>query len=135
MNVFSSVTHWIGKTVLAVLHIVHKAEQAADADIPAIETLLEDGASVATLIPGIGPNVATILNAGVSLLAAAKATLDNGAALEATVQAQIVALAPAGYSFVLIKEDVVDDVKTLVANLEAEFAAAEAAVNKAKAAV
>ncbi len=134
MATFSTITHWIGKTVLAVLGIVHKAEQAGDADIPEIETLLTDGASVAQLIPGIGPNVAQILNAGVSLLAATKATLDNAISLEATVQAQVKALAPAGYSFVLIKQDVVDDVKTLVGMYEAEFAAAAEAAAKAKAA-
>jgi hypothetical protein len=134
-KVFGSIGHFIGRTVLAALGIVHKAEQVADADIPEIETLLADGASVATLIPGIGPNVAQILNAGVAVLAAVKATIDNTVEMEATVTAQVAAMAPAGYSFTLIKQDVVDDVKILFAEYEAEFEAAKAAALKAKAAV
>ena len=134
-KVFGNIAHWIGRTVLATLGIVHKAEQDVDASVPEIETLLEDGAGVATLIPGIGPNVAQILNAGVAVLAAVKATIDNTVEMEATVTAQVAALAPAGYSFTLIKQDVVDDVKTLFAEYEAEFESAKAAALKAKAAV
>ena len=133
-NVFSTIGNWIGKTVLAAMGILNKADKAVDADAPEIDALLTEGASVATLIPGIGPGVAEVLNCGVTVLGAVKATLDNDVALEATVTEQIEALAPSGYSFVLIKADVLADVQALISNYEAEFAQAKAAVTVAKSA-
>ena len=67
-NVFSSIKHFFGKVALGLVAIVHKTDQAVDASEPVIAQLLTEGASAATLIPGIGPGVASLLNAGVQLL-------------------------------------------------------------------
>ena len=91
-----------------------------------------EGASVATLIPGVGPEVGALLNAGVTLVGQVKAAADVTAAMEVTAQSQLAALAPAGYSVVLIESDVKADIEELLSNYEAEFAAAKIAVQAAK---
>ena len=133
-NIFQKVGSWIGKEALAALGIVNKADAVVDADAPEVEKLLEEGAGVATLVPGVGPGVATILNAGVELVGAAKATLDGTVAIEPTVQTQIQALAPSGYSIVLIENDLKADLGGLFTLYEQEFAAAKTAVATAKSA-
>ena len=127
-NVFSSITHFFGKVALGLVAILHKTDQAVDASEPEIAKLLTEGASAATLIPGIGPGVASLLNAGVQLLGDVKATIDGTDAVCALAVKQAAALAPSGYSFVLIKQDVQDDVKALFAMYEKEFAFATATV-------
>jgi hypothetical protein len=127
-SAFSSIKHFFGKVALGLVAIVHKTAQAADASEPVIASLLTEGASVASLIPGIGPEVASLLNAGVQLLGDAKAAIDQTDAVCALAVTQAAALAPSGYSFILIKQDVLDDVKTLLSGYEAEITAAKATV-------
>ena len=127
-NVFSSIGHFFGKVALGLVAIVHKTTQAVDASQPVIAQLLTEGASVATVVPGIGPEVASLLNAGVQLLGDAKAAIDGTDAVCALAVTQATALAPSGYSFILIKQDVLADVKTLLSGYEAQIAAATATV-------
>jgi hypothetical protein len=127
-NVFSTIGHFFGKVALGLVAIVHKTDQGVDASEPVIAQLLTESASAAALIPGIGPGVASLLNAGVQLVGDVKATIDGTDAVCALAVKQAADLAPSGYSFVLIKQDVKDDLATLLATYEKEFAFATATV-------
>lgn len=127
-KVFSSIGHFFGKVGLAIVSIVHKTATAADASIPEIEAVLTEGASIATLIPGIGPEVASLLNAGIQLLGDVKASIDGTDSVLATAKQQMLALAPQGYSVVLIKADVETDIATLLSTYSAAAADATTAV-------
>lgn len=127
-NPFSAVTHFFGKVAMALVGFVHKADQAVDAAAPEIEKLLQQGASVAQFIPGVGPEVASLLNAGVQLVGDVKAAIDGTDAVLAQAVQQAAALAPAGYSFVLIKSDVQADLKLLLDTWKTQIAAATTTV-------
>jgi hypothetical protein len=128
-NVFTSIGHFFGKVGLGLVALVTKVDAGVDADVPKIEAVIEQGASVATLIPGIGPKVAQILNAGVQLLGDFKATVDGLDAVTEQAVAQLKALAPTGYSIVLIKQDVEADIKLMLSEFETEYEAAKGTVS------
>jgi hypothetical protein len=127
-NPFPAIGHFFGKIALAVVAFVSKADQEVDTVEPEVAKVLAEGASVATLIPGVGPEVASILNAGIQLLGDAKEAVDGTNEILATAVSQAAALAPSGYSFVLIKADVMADVASLAKLYEAEWAKATALV-------
>ena len=125
---FTGIKHFFGKVGLVLVSIVHKTDKAVDASVPQIDALLEQGASVSSFIPGVGPEVASLLNAGVQLLGDFKATADGLDEVTANAVMQLKALAPTGYSIVLIKKDVEDDIKELLGTFETEFQAAKSTV-------
>lgn len=135
-NLYNNVVSEVGQYWLAAVHLFNKADQEIDTDVPAVSKLLQAGeVSVANIFPAIGPKAAEVLNAGVELLGSFQSAVDGTVAIEPTVQAQFTALAPSGYSAVLIKTDVLSDVQALLAKYKAELATAKSAVVTAKAAV
>ena len=129
MNFFTKIKHWGGIVLAFVMGGLDKATKVVDADAPTIEKLLNEGATVATLIPGIGPELAAALNVGVELTGALNKTLDfTDEAFQAMVAAAQSALpAGSGVSVVLVAESVVADAKAWFAQLETEITAAKTA--------
>jgi hypothetical protein len=128
-NLFAKIKHWGGIVIADVLGGLDKATKVVDADAPTIEKLLTEGASVATLVPGIGPELASALNLGVELTGALNKTLDF---TDADFQ-QIVATAQSalpggsGQTVVLVADAIVADAKAWFAALEAQITASKAA--------
>jgi hypothetical protein len=129
MKFFTTIKHWGGIVLAYVMGGLDKATKVVDADAPAIEKLLNEGASVATFVPGIGTQLATALNLGVELTGALNKTLDfTDSEFQAMVAAAQSALpSRAGVSVVLVSEAVVADAKAWFAQLEAEITAAKTA--------
>jgi hypothetical protein len=128
-NPFPAIGHFFGKVALAVVGFVSKADQEVDTVTPEIQKVLAEGASVADLIPGVGPELASILNAGVQVLGDVKEAVDGTNLVLATAVTQAAALAPSGYSFVLIKEDVKSDIAALATLYKTQWDAATAVVS------
>jgi hypothetical protein len=125
---FTTIKHWGGIVIADVLNGLNKATMAVDAEAPKIETLLEDGASVTTIIPGpIGVETTAALNLGVELVGALNKTLDFTDEAFQTMVAQAKTSLNPGYSLVVIATELEAEAKAWFAALEVEIAASKAA--------
>lgn len=131
MNLFDKIVHWSGIVVHSVLGFFQKAETAVDNLAPKIEEALETGASIAALIPGVGPTAASILNLGVELVGAADKVLhySDEAFQKMVADAKAQLPADSGYSLVLIPEKLEGDLKTFLTQIKAEMDKAKDAAN------
>lgn len=124
------IVHWGGIVFAAVIQGFHKTEQKLDTDMPAIDAMLQEGASIAQFLPGpIGPMVATSLNFGVELLGAADKMLhytdDEYQAIKAQVQAAVPS--GSGYGVVIIPQQLEASVQDFLTKIKTEADAVKAA--------
>jgi hypothetical protein len=124
---FSKIIHWSGIVVSFVLKGLGKAETEVDKLAPEIEKAMQEGATVASFIPGIGPEVAAGLNLGAELTGALDKVLHYTDAEFQTLLAQLNAALPAnsGYSVLLIPAQ-------LKADAEAWFAQVQPTIDAVK---
>jgi hypothetical protein len=129
MKFFATIKHWGGIVLASVLGELDKATKDVDAVAPTIEKMLNEGATVADLIPGVGPEAASFLNLGTELTGALNKTLDfTDVEFQAMVKTAQEALpAGSGVSVVLVAESVVAEAKQWFAQFEAEITAAKTA--------
>lgn len=126
---FSKIKHWSGIVIHALLSGLQSATTEMDKITPEIEKAMQEGATVASFIPGIGPEVAAGLNLGAELTGALDKTLDfTDADFQALVaQAEAALPANSGYGVVLVPAQIKADAVAWFAQIEAELATVKTA--------
>jgi len=117
MKWLTTVKHWAGIVFGFAVSIEHAEENIA----PKIEEALNEGIDIAKLIPiPISQKLAALLTAGVEVVGAVDKTFHYmDADFQKYVKQAQDAVAPdSGYTVVLIKKEVADDVKEFLAQIK-----------------
>lgn len=113
---------------------IQQGAKLVDEYEPQIAKALQTGESIASIIPGVGPQLARGIDVSIAAAGALKHGADVLAALDTQVHEQLAGLAPSGYSFALIKNDVLADVHLLVTEAESDYKLVVLAAQSAQAA-